>query len=1029
VVTAQNIVIAADWTSTAGNLSFRANQQTTASSGNFIGIDVNDAQIKSTTGTISLVGRGGDDTVGGQVGIHLGSSTVTISTGGAVSLNGTGGKSSGANNVGVLFDSDTVTLSGGSISVVGIGGGIDTLGFNHGVVLAGEVDVTGAMTVQGTGGAANAADNWGVFVSGTVNSASAISLVGQGGGILAADSNFGIEVTGTITATGSASVSLLGTGGATTGTSNDGVSIVGGSVATNNGAISITGNGGGTALSSGGNVGVIVQGVVAAGGSGKVTVLGLGGLGAGSDNWGVFVGATGISSAGGDVSVTGTGGGSAGSDGNYGVVVEGSITAGGSGALDINGKGGAAGTFDYGVYIPGGIVSSAGGPVSITAEGGNGTSDALRLDTGATVSSGGTGTVTIVADSVNIVDAASTIKAGATGNAIATIRERTSGTKIDLGGANVLSGSPLTLGLTNAELARVFAGVLRIGDANAGAITVSSDIDVTANISTLHLTTGANVTATAAGITVNNLAVTAVSGANMTALTADVSRLAMAMSAGNATFTGDPTGFSVDTVDGVSGVVATGSVTLSTTGATSDLTIVVANTVTSSGSDVSLNAGRTIKVDGSISANGQVTLTSGGSTLLNGNVAANDDITMNAGGPITQAAGTVQTPDTITLNAVGQVATFNSLGNQAGVLVIPNGVTTYVNGSFNAAGLVQVAGTLGGTGSVGSVTVSGTGKVTPGSSPGKLSTSSVTFNTGSTFVVELNGTNPGTQYDQLAVTGSVDLGSATLQVSLGYAPAPGQVFKIIDNDTTSDAVTSTFNGYAEGSIVAVGPYHFSISYVGGDGNDVTLTALTPPTVTSLVLDNGVGGTLYGVDATVQRSEVRRLIVTFSSPVTFTGNVADAFKLHRNQANSISTGPNVDVTLVANPVTGTTNSVTITFANPLAGSIADAVDDTLSLVNGYYDLTIDASKVVGTGGGLNGSGAAPGTNYQQTGTLANKFFRAFGDATGDGSIDQNDYLLFRNTISSGPNPNFDFQNSGDVDQEDYLAFRQSISQAP
>ena len=65
---------------------------------------------------------------------------------------------------------------------------------------------------------------------------------------------------------------------------------------------------------------------------------------------------------------------------------------------------------------------------------------------------------------------------------------------------------------------------------------------------------------------------------------------------------------------------------------------------------------------------------------------------------------------------------------------------------------------------------------------------------GSTFGVRLNGGTVGTEYDQLAVAGTVDLGDATLSLTLGYTPAVGDSFTIIDNDGTDDVV-GTSSGY------------------------------------------------------------------------------------------------------------------------------------------------------------------------------------------------------------------------------------------
>ncbi len=80
----------------------------------------------------------------------------------------------------------------------------------------------------------------------------------------------------------------------------------------------------------------------------------------------------------------------------------------------------------------------------------------------------------------------------------------------------------------------------------------------------------------------------------------------------------------------------------------------------------------------------------------------------------------------------------------------------------------------------------------------------------------------------LNVTGTVNLGGATLDGSVaGTALTWGQQYTIIDNDGV-DAVVGTFAGVPEGSFVNLSGRSYLISYVGGDGNDVVLTIFEPP---------------------------------------------------------------------------------------------------------------------------------------------------------------------------------------------------------
>jgi len=155
--------------------------------------------------------------------------------------------------------------------------------------------------------------------------------------------------------------------------------------------------------------------------------------------------------------------------------------------------------------------------------------------------------------------------------------------------------------------------------------------------------------------------------------------------------------------------------------------------------------------------------------------------------------------------------------------------TAIVTGT-NGDTIVNVGGTLKGTGTIGDVNVFGT--VAPGLSPGCLSTGNLVLNDGSTYQVELGGKTACTQYDQIKVTGTVQVGG-TLSLSLynGFKPVAGQKYVIIDNDGT-DTLTSSFTDLDEGETITLGDYKFTLSYKGGDGNDVELT------VTAGVPDTG-----------------------------------------------------------------------------------------------------------------------------------------------------------------------------------------------
>jgi hypothetical protein len=130
---------------------------------------------------------------------------------------------------------------------------------------------------------------------------------------------------------------------------------------------------------------------------------------------------------------------------------------------------------------------------------------------------------------------------------------------------------------------------------------------------------------------------------------------------------------------------------------------------------------------------------------------------------------------------------------------------------------------ISGTGTISNLlTLSGTSNISPGESPGKITTTGLTFTASASYTVELNGPDPLTGYDQIQTSGTVNLASATLVPSLGYTPADGAVFMIIEIPG-GGSFNGTFAGLAEGSEVEIGGRPFVISYVGGNGNDLTLT--------------------------------------------------------------------------------------------------------------------------------------------------------------------------------------------------------------
>lgn len=279
------------------------------------------------------------------------------------------------------------------------------------------------------------------------------------------------------------------------------------------------------------------------------------------------------------------------------------------------------------------------------------------------------------------------------------------------------------------------------------------------------------------------------------------------------TFPTGLTGAALTSVDNISGLSLAG------------LTIADQNYTISAAANVTLALAPNAPLDAS--------QTSGSSTF---------NVPVDFGG----SAGTITVNNQAAALAMGGVIT-----GTGGVIKAGNGVldlkgnSTYSGGTTVAGGALLVDGsigdvtvntgaTLGGSGTVTSIT-SSTGSVAPGDAPtvtGILNdTGAYTTGSGGSFNVNINGTAAGTSYDQLTVGGAINLTNATLNVSTGsFTPVPGQQFTILKN-TPNQPITGNFLGLAEGATVVANGNDFTISYVGGSGHDVVLTAISPPTWT------------------------------------------------------------------------------------------------------------------------------------------------------------------------------------------------------
>jgi autotransporter-associated beta strand protein len=148
----------------------------------------------------------------------------------------------------------------------------------------------------------------------------------------------------------------------------------------------------------------------------------------------------------------------------------------------------------------------------------------------------------------------------------------------------------------------------------------------------------------------------------------------------------------------------------------------------------------------------------------------------------------------------------------------------------------------------GALTVQAFGALNLGS--GTAGTGDFVLASGSTFAALPSGT--------LNVTGTVTLGGKLLEIYNLLVPV-GTTATIIANDG-NDAVNGTFAGLPQGTVFGTAAGLFQISYTGGDGNDVTLTAVDSSAVVAIAA-TGKSATFTDVDGDLVTVKTSQGILT------------------------------------------------------------------------------------------------------------------------------------------------------------------------
>ncbi|HEU4886936.1 MAG TPA: Ig-like domain repeat protein [Thermoanaerobaculia bacterium] len=249
------------------------------------------------------------------------------------------------------------------------------------------------------------------------------------------------------------------------------------------------------------------------------------------------------------------------------------------------------------------------------------------------------------------------------------------------------------------------------------------------------------------------------------------------------------------------------------------------------GADNVIPAGKALNVLGSLDLMGHaqtiVSLAGPGNVRLG----VGGHLTITGPGSTTFSGGIVNS-GTITLT--GSELNLTGVSNFTGAFE-NNGGTLRIIGGTIAAPFTQTSGvfSLANNGTAGAVTITG-GTFAPGQQGSGIGNTGNLAVTGASYDERIDGTAAGA-FGNIRVTGTVNLTGSTLTLSgTAAGVALGNQFVMIDNDG-ADPVIGTFAGLPEGASIAGGPGNFTytISYSGGSGNDVVLTAASAPTATSL----------------------------------------------------------------------------------------------------------------------------------------------------------------------------------------------------
>jgi len=470
------------------------------------------------------------------------------------------------------------------------------------------------------------------------------------------------------------------------------------------------------------------------------------------------------------------------------------------------------------------------------------------------------------------------------------------------------------------------------------------------------------------------------------------------------TFTG---GFSTAAVAGgtsIEGTVATTNVpmVLGATTMTDDATL-------KSGSGAITVASITDGM-GSYSLDLQDNAASTGTVTFTGNVAVNDlDTFAQPYAVVFQGASNTIETNTSFLNK-GTVTFGDGSGDSStftGVLDTNNGPSsTIVMGTLSSGGnAMDLGDTTTDAGAATNFTASTLtfhGTLTPGGA--SVGTVNVNGNLAlaNTATLDVQLGNTTDTIDQVNVTGTVNMGGATLSGTLtAGTPANGTTYELISNDA-ADAVS---NQFAQGIAITIGGKDFTIDYAAGDGNDVVLEKI----ITSMVWD---GGSVVDSNWMTPENWVNDVVPDPGDSLEFAGAVRVS-----NTNNFAADTQFESIIFSATGFTLSGNSVDLTDgvsndvgSNAIALPITVASAQTFSAANGTTlnvngGTTLNDGLTIGGAGTVNFGGSVDGTQNLTVNMNAATGTANFNGAVGNANplatllITDSSGVTFANTLNA------------------------------